>query len=375
MKKYSFFCLVMLAFTLTFSACQKSELDNLTDGTTNQEPTNNNTPADSLFAVNIYTKMEVGTIVYDSIRTNLSITSWDKNNVPYTKEVEVGYGKSKVYLPKTHTKFQFKFQKWGANSIQSFTKEQIKEGDVINFTGTANLKRLNSEESTIDAGGIVRPYAKTLYAYNEAGQLKQIDYYTADASTNVLKFNAKAVYLYEAGRLAKVQYFEADDKVFGNATLTYNTLGKIETITEKKYDQTVSAKFKYSTLKGVETITGEYTFDNGNKMAYNIKYKNGNIVEDVATSSTSGAENGTYQYDDNINPYAQMNLYSLFQTNLSRNNNVKQDKTFVGSIPSNVPYKSNYQYDANGYPTELVKSYKTYPTNNHLFKINTVYKY
>lgn len=366
MKKYSFFCLVLLGFTLIFSACQQNELAKLPDS---------NTSTDSLFAVNVYAKMEIGTIVYDSVGTNLSITSWDKNNISHTKEVTLGYGKSKIYLPKAHTKFQFKFQKWGTNNIQSFTREQLKEGDVISFTGKKALKRLSAEESTMYAGGVERPYAKTLYVYNETGQVKQIDYYTADDSTKVLKFNAKTVYFYEVGRLSKVQYFDTDNKAIGNTALTYNTLGKIATITEKKYDQTVSVTFKYNTLNGIETITGLYTFDNGNQMNYLIKYKNGNIVEDVASGSTSGMESGTYQYDDNINPYTLMNLYSLFQTHISRNNNIKQDKTFVGSIPSNVPYKFDYQYDADGYPTALAKSYKSYSTNTDIFKINTVYKY
>ncbi len=378
MKKYSFLSVAMFAFALIFSSCQQNELEIVSRPDDSTKPTvpNSTTPSDSLFSVNISAKMEVGSIAYDSTSANIIVTSWDKNNVAYEKQVEIGAGKSKVYLTKAHQKFRFKFLKWGISNELTFTKEQLKEGDVISFGGKITQKQLNSEEATIEVGGVVKPYSKTNYSYYASGLLKQIDYYLADASTSVLVMTYKTVYTYDdKGLLIKVEYFEADNKAFGSSILTYNANGKVATINEKKYDQTVIANFKYNLSNGIENITAEYAFDNGAKMSYAIKYKNGNIVEDIANGSTGGSESGKYEYDSNINPYAQMNLYSLFLTNLSKNNNIKLDKAFSGSIPSNIPYKFEYKYDANGYPTEFEKSFKTYTNNNHLFKIKTVYNY
>lgn len=361
----------MFAFALIFSSCQKNELEVLENP---DDSINTNVPSDSVFGVIVNVKMEVGTIVYDSASTNITLTSWDKNNVAYEKEVSVNASNNKIYLKKTHQKFQFKFQKWGITKELIFTKDQIKEGDVINFGGKVNVKQLNSEESFMEAGGVTKPYSKVIYQYNEDGLIKQIDYFQAETSTDVLKFSFKMVYSYETGLLKKVDYSDAENKFFGTSTLTYNSNGKVASIQETKNGQTVNATFKYAITNNVENIMAEYTFDNGNKMSYTIKYKNGNIVEDVAIGA-SGAESGKYEYDSNINPYAQMNLYSLFLTNLSKNNNIKLDKVFSGSIPTNVPYKFEYKYDANGYPTEFEKSFKTYTSNAHLFKIKTLYKY
>ena len=377
MKKYSFLSVAMLAFALIFSSCQQKELEIVSKPDPNNPTVPNPTnPSDSLFSVNINAKMEVGAIAYDSTSANIIVTSWDKNNVAYEREVTIGAGKSKVYLTKAHQKFRFNFLKWGISNELTFTKEELKEGDVINFGGKANKKQLTSEESSMEAGGVTKPYSKTNYSYYATGLVKQIDYYQADATTFVLRFTFKTVYSYDDnGLLTKVEYFDASNKSFGTSILTYNTNGKVATIKEKKYDQTVMANFKYNLSNGVENITAEYAFDNGANMSYAIKYKNGNIVEDIANGSTGGSESGKYEYDSNINPYAQMNLYSLFLTNLSKNNNIKEDKAFSGSIPSNIPYKFEYKYDANGYPTEFEKSFKTYTSNNHLFKIKTVYNY
>ncbi|MET3128180.1 hypothetical protein ABID42_003299 [Arcicella rosea] len=373
MKKFSFLLMAMFSFALIFSSCQKNELDALSKPEDSSNP-NTNVPSDSVFAVSINVKMEVGSIVYDSASTNITVISWDKNNVAHEKEISISANNNKVYLVKTHQKFQFKFQKWGITEQLTFTKEQIKEGDVISFGGKSNQKQLSAEESFMEAGGVTRPYSKVNYLYNENGLVKQIDYFQAENSTNDLKFSFKMVYSYEAGLLNKVAYFDAENKSFGTSVLTYTANGKIATIKETKYGQTVNATFKYVITNDVENILAEYSFDNGNKMNYTIKYKNGNIIEDIATG-TSGEESGKYEYDSNINPYAQMNLYSLFLTNLSKNNNIKQDKVFSGSIPSNIAYKFEYKYDTNGYPTEFEKSFKTYTSNTHLFKIKTLYKY
>jgi hypothetical protein len=70
-----------------------------------------------------------------------------------------------------------------------------------------------------------------------------------------------------------------------------------------------------------------------------------------------------------------MNMPDIFLSNISKNNLISQQKSYSGSIPSGVPYKFEYTYDGEGYPTELIKSFKSYPTDEHLYKIKTVYHY
>lgn len=106
-----------------------------------------------------------------------------------------------------------------------------------------------------------------------------------------------------------------------------------------------------------------------------MKFKDGNMVADNGLSSTGAAEGGTYTYDHNINPYHQMNWPDMYFRNHSKNNRTVQNKGYGGNIPSSVPYKTVYTYDADGYPSQVVKSYKSYATGEHLYDEKTEYIY
>lgn len=70
-----------------------------------------------------------------------------------------------------------------------------------------------------------------------------------------------------------------------------------------------------------------------------------------------------------------MNAPDLYLSRLSKNNMISQQKGYSGSIPSAEPYKFEYSYDNEGYPVELEKSFKSYATGEHLYKVKTIYTY
>ena len=70
-----------------------------------------------------------------------------------------------------------------------------------------------------------------------------------------------------------------------------------------------------------------------------------------------------------------MNWPDIFLSKSSKNNMISQQKGYAGGFPVAEPYKFEYTYDADGYPVELVKSYKSYTTGEHLYKTKTVYTY
>ena len=110
-------------------------------------------------------------------------------------------------------------------------------------------------------------------------------------------------------------------------------------------------------------------------MTYKIFTRNGNKISDQAMSSTGGGESGTYEYDSNINPKHQLGWPDLYFSNYSKNNLMSEQKGYGGSIPQVKPYKFEYTYDADGYPTEALISYKGYTSGQHLYNIKTVYSY
>ncbi len=383
MKKYSFFMLAMFAFALFFSSCQETVLDDIIKPNDSQEPTQKpndpnsggGVPSDSVFSVKMSATMEVGKMVYDSVVANVKLTYWDEKDVAHNTSLVISPSNNKIYLNKKHKKFQFDFVKWGVNQQLTFTKGQIKEGDTIRFNGKVNPKVLKSEEAYIQKGGVYEPESKNEYIYNPDGTVKQINYFRVDTKSRVMTFTSKRIYSYSAGLLKKVELFDDKGEVIGTSTLNHNTQGRVQQILEKMYGQQTDVFFKYEKKPdNSEKVSAVYSFDNGSKMNYSFTYKNGNIIEDFAGANGS-TEGGKYEYDSNINPYAQMNIYSIFLTNLSKNNKIVEQKQYAGSVPSTVLYKTEYTYDTSGYPTELLQSYKGYNSNTHLFNVKTVLKY
>jgi hypothetical protein len=66
---------------------------------------------------------------------------------------------------------------------------------------------------------------------------------------------------------------------------------------------------------------------------------------------------------------------TLYLSNLSRNNLIEQVKSYSGSIPTMEPSGFQYSYDEDGYPVQLLKSYKGYQSGDILLKTKTIYSY
>ncbi|HQS52677.1 MAG TPA: hypothetical protein PLN99_12360, partial [Daejeonella sp.] len=208
-----------------------------------------------------------------------------------------------------------------------------------------------------------------------AAALNKIEYYDKLPQFSDLRLAWSKVYVYTNNKLSKINYINDQGSQVGYLELTYNTEGtKIIKMKEVNYDQVTNAQVEYQFLPGYARINFKYTFSNGNTMDYIQKVIGGNRTEDSA-SSPGGGESGLYQYDFNINPLAHMNIPNIFLSNLTKNNLVNQKKTYSGSIPSAEPYKFEYSYDDEGYPKELIRSFKNYLNGEHLFKIKTVYTY
>jgi hypothetical protein len=106
-----------------------------------------------------------------------------------------------------------------------------------------------------------------------------------------------------------------------------------------------------------------------------MHFEDGNKVSDQAISSTGAAESGVYAYDDYVNPFHQLGWPDLFLSNSSKNNRIGEQKNYAGAIPQSVPYKFEYTYDADGYPSFVYISYKGFSSQQHILRIKKVFIY
>ena len=330
---------------------------------------------DKFIKVRVQAVITVGDINYDNIPASFKFSSWDSNGIVTEKDTLLSGGINEVLLPKSGVKYQFKLSKWGLTDEISLNKDQLNESVVYTLGGAKSPKRLRLEEQFTYTQAGYMPSGKTIYSYDPNGNLKQIDFYDKLPQYSDLRLSWTKVYVYSNAKLSRINYINAQGSLVGYLDLTYNTQGtKIINMKEVNYDQITNADVEYQFPAGYARISFKYTFSNGNMMDYVQKITGGNRTEDTA-SSPGGGESGIYQYDFNINPYSHMNLPNIFLSNLPKNNLVNQKKTYAGSIPSAEPYKFEYSYDDDGYPKELLKSFKNYLKGDHLFKIKTVYSY
>ena len=334
-----------------------------------------NIDAGDFIKVKLQAVISIGDINYDNIPAQFRISSWDTQGVLIVKDTLLAGGANEVLLPKSRVKYQFKLSKWGISDEMTLTKEQLTEGVIYTLGGSKAAKKLRLEEQFNYTSAGYRASGKSVYSYNPDGKLQKIEFYDKLPQYSDLRLSWSKVYISTYGKLSRINYMIDQGAAFGYLELTYNAeRTKIVGMKEISYDQSADVSVEYSYPSGYARINFDYVFANGRGMEYTLKIKAGNKIEDSALG-VSGGESGTYRYDFNINPYAHINLPNIYLSNLSKNNLVDQQKNYSGSIPSAEPYKFEYTYDEEGYPKELLKSFKNYSSGEHLSKIKTVYTY
>ncbi|HYH14934.1 MAG TPA: hypothetical protein VD794_06935 [Flavisolibacter sp.] len=381
MKKVITLLFVVTQFLTGLVSCKKedfsTEAPSKPTTPVNPRPTDPmpNTPA-ATFMIKVKATIEVGEIMYDSIPASLQVTSWDSTNTAHQKQIELNPGANVLELPKAHVRYQLKLSKWGVTDEMTFTKDQINEGTLIGLGGKKAARKLKLTEKFLWVEGAYRPNGKSVYQYTANGNLQQVDYFQKLPQFSELQLTVRDKYEYSGNLLNKVNRYDGTGAFTGFTAFIYNAQGtQIVNIHEKTYDRDTYASVSYSYPTGAGVINIDYLFSNGQAMEYEMTFKGGNKVQDVARSSTGAGEGGTYVYDFNINPFAHLNMPTLNLSNLSKNNLVGQQKGFSGSIPSAVPYEYTYSYDSEGYPKEVVTSYKSGGSGEYLYKVKTVFHY
>ena len=110
-------------------------------------------------------------------------------------------------------------------------------------------------------------------------------------------------------------------------------------------------------------------------MGYYMQIENGNLAEGNKVTSHHSSESIKYRYDMNINPFRHINWPDLYLSHQSKNNVVVSAHTSSNTNPGAVPSSYSYTYDSDGYPKELITTYKDGLYGNYLYTTKTVFTY
>jgi hypothetical protein len=344
-------------------------------GSFNQVP-NNPGEGNTFWKIKLRIAIQVGEIRYDSIPGTVLYSTWDENQQVNGKYIPLAAGTNEITISRLVTKHHFRITKWGSDYELTLLKNDVTEGSIYTLGGSKQPKMLKTELTYKLVAGNYIAESKTSYAY-KSGNLAGIEYYLKRAD-NSPYLAMKDQFQYSNGRLERIDRFDEKNQQSGSTSFSYNAQGKVNGIVEQANGvrTTAAVDYFYSAETGLSEVSFNYSYShNNNSMRYYQRYHQGNLLSDNSTARNNDTETGQYDHDNQINPYAHMGWHNLFLSNNSKNNLVRQYKTYYGSYPVAVPYEFIYKYDSEGYPIELIRHYKSYVTNQFLYTTKTVFSY
>jgi len=344
-------------------------------GSFNQVP-NNPGEGNTFSKIKLRLAIQVGDIRYDSIPGTVLYSTWDENQQVNGKYVPLAAGTNEITISRLATKHHFRITKWGSVYELTLAKNEVKEGSMYVLGGSKQPKMLKAEITAKLIDGKYVAESKTGFAYKN-GKLAGIEYYLKRAD-NSPYLAMKDQFQYNNDRLERIDRFDEKNQQSGSTSFAYNAAGKINGIVEQANGirTTATVDYFYSAETGLNEVSFNYSYShNNNSMRYYQRYHQGNLLSDNSTARNNDTETGQYDHDNQINPYAHMGWHNLFLSHQSKNNLVRQYKTYYGSYPVAVPYEFIYKYDSEGYPIELIRHYRSGVTNQFLYTTKTVFSY
>ncbi len=381
MNKTISFSRIIIALLVVLTSCSKEELLTTTDPTPPVKDTAAGTPpvvpgpVNRHITANLRAIVKVGAVRYDSIAAELQVTSWDSSGNAFHNILRLAPGRNAIQLAEKFPRHKFTMKAWNTEKSVEMTREEVVAAGVIELETARAAKKLRSESSFILIQGTDQQQSKTDYYYHDNGNLRKIDFYQKKPEVWELQLTWIDHFSYTGNKVKNIRRTNGAGQDAIQTSFSYHAAGFLEHIHQSGFGNETYAYIAGPVNAENGEVTIDYLFSNGQAMTYNMTFRNGNKVEETATGSTGAGEGGEFTYDQNVNPYNQMNWPDLYLRNLSKNNRTLENKGYTGSIPSVIPYRTVFTYDEDGYPVQMIKSYKNPINNDHLYDIKTLYFY
>jgi len=341
---------------------------------------NPNTPQEEMDKrIFIRPLIKVGDIIYDSIPVQLVVKSWNaKNEMTYNIHY-LPAGTQSLYLSAKAVKHQLTISRWGIHDELLLQKNEIQENTVYDMGGSKAAKKPITVYEYKIMNGVSVPITKTNFEYNTNGQLKQTVVFAKhpDKTNYIIQKNS---FEYTNNKITHIKTYNENYELEKTLMAQYNTEGRVAYMEEKRGVLFTKAFVYYIPLETQSGISQhfrvdiEYTHEHGlYKTYYNKQVHGGVIIKDQKSTGNGNTQEGLYQYDSNINPYAHLNIPDLTLSSLATHNATNSWKTWYGAYPEFEAYKFDFKYDADGYLIEQLITYRSYRTKIETHTSKTVF--
>jgi hypothetical protein len=316
--------------------------------------------------------IRIGEVNYDNLEAGVAYTYWDENQNPRTSYVSIRPEDNSITLVRKATRHQFRINKWGQTYELSISKDEVREGETYNMGGVKPARMLKNELEYRLVNGVYVADSKKNFVYSAPGRLSGIEYFSRrpDGAPYIAM---KDEFRFTGSRVTSIARLDERSQLTGTTEISYDGFGRISNLVFKSSTTTATASvsYQFTPATGVSEVTTKHQ----DGLQYFQRFISGNLVSDNSLAANGNTETGEYTYDKHVNPYIHMGWPEVYPAKNSRNNLNGQNKTFYGLYPSAVAYKFEYKYDAEGYPVELIRHYKSYLTNTPLHTTKTVFTY
>ena len=291
-------------------------------------------------------------------------------------------GTQGVYLSAKAQRYQLSVSKWGSYDEIILHKNEIQENAVYDIGGEVAAQKLKTVFEFKIVGNTSTALTKTDYSYQPDGSViqKQVMAKRADMSNYIVQ---KDLYEYMYGKITTIRSYDENNALFKTTTVQYgNTNRKIIAIAEAGNTVNINAAVNYTLLDTRVGISQDYRIDiqynysDGRPASYFSKTMyGGRVLTDVRANSNGSREEGIYNYDSGINPYAHLAIPDMELTQYTKHNLGVQWKTWYGGYPEHEAYAISYVYGEGGYPKEVTTKYRSYNTKADTYSIRKVFVY
>ncbi len=327
-------------------------------------------------SVKIQAAISVGGIIYDAPVLKFNLISTFGNGETVTRTIERTSLEEEIRFSEKAVKFEITGIIWNVPVKEVVSRERLDESNVITLEGAKNRKWLQQEETYLEIMGNWQKQSTTLYQQRADGQLKEVNYYQKKPQSQELQFIFTDKGVYQGSTLVGVDRIDPANKRVGETRYELDGNGQVTHIIQNMYDMLTTSVLENGTSTEGGVTDVYMVLHNGHTVHYAATFSGGNKVSYTAATSTGGREGGSFQYDQMINPKATNKLFpDMHLSNLSKNNIKGRTVGYSGAIPSSVPYRYEYEYNADGYPVVLYTYYKSYQDNSDMYRMKTVYTY
>ncbi|WP_336515070.1 hypothetical protein [Pollutibacter soli] len=325
--------------------------------------------------------IKVGDIVYDSVPVQLVLKSWDEQNNMSYKALSLLAGMQPVVLPAGAVKYQLSVSKWNTYDEMTLTKGDIQENSVYILGGNKGAKLLKNVTDVRIENGRSKAFQRFEYRYQPNGDLKELTWLgkKEDGSNYVIR---KDLFQYTNSRITGIQGYNESGALSMNSSFSYDNEGRVTGFEQAFQGQKTTGAYTYLPVQDDEgtgklySIGAEFSHTDRYYKTYLSKLMYGGIVlKETVSTSHGNFEEGLYDYDFNINPYAHLAIPDMFLSQISKHNLTRQSKTWSTPNAIFVPMDWRYTYDADGYPTQLFVKYREYDGQQEVYTIRTIFEY